>query len=81
MGAGHQGLQPPASSPPKTVPVDPYTLNMQEALERSGSDPRPSNTSISTQVTCNTCRGHAGGDTQMYATAPPTGNRRKRSNY
>ena len=54
---------------------------MQEAPECGGSDAHPSNTSSSTQVTCSTCRGHAGGDTQMYATAPPTGNRRQRSNY
>ena len=66
---------------PQDCACGPHTLDMQEAPECGGSDAHPSNTSSSTQVTCSTCRGHAGGDTQMYATAPPTGNRRQRSNY
>ena len=83
MGHGSWASGTPATCllTPQDCACGPHTLDMQEAPECGGSDAHPSNTSSSTQVTCSTCRGHAGGDTQMYATAPPTGNRRQRSNY
>ena len=80
MGAGHQGLQPPASSSTRILSVDPKPWTCRRPQNVVEVTHIPVTPAAVIQVTCNTCRGHAGGDTQVYATAPPTGSRRKRSN-